>query len=262
MKIHRFIDDFDLSKKTLEITGEIAKQMALVLKLEVCEKVELCDGKHISAIAEICKIDKKSVVVKLDSLLRQDSGGQRKNVTLYCAILKKENFELVVQKTTECGISKIVPIISERTIKTGLNMERLQKIAKEASEQSGRNNIPEISEPITFNEALKLIKENILNVIFDADGDLPFEIHCAGWRAEHSKFSAENYECISKDKSPSANIGEFSKINIFIGPEGGWTENEIKKAKENNFSIASLGSLTLRGETAAIIATYLISNLD
>ena len=65
MKIHKFIDDFDLSKEILEITGGIAKQMALVLKLEIGEKVELCDGKGISAIAEIAKIDKKNVNVKI-----------------------------------------------------------------------------------------------------------------------------------------------------------------------------------------------------
>ncbi len=239
MKIHKFIDDFDLSKEILEITGGIAKQMALVLKLEIGEKVELCDGKGISAIAEIAKIDKKNVNVKILKITQNKKSS--KEVTLCCAILKKENFELVVQKTTECGISKIVPIISERTIKTGLNMERLQKIAKEASEQSGRTTIPEISEPITFNEALELVKNNS-NILFDSSG--------------------ENYERISNDKSPSANIAEFSKTNIFIGPEGGWTPKEIKKAKENNFSIATLGSLTLRGETAAIIATYLISNLN
>jgi len=228
MKIHRFIDNFDLSKNELEITGENAKQMAQVLKLKIGEKVELCDGKGISAMAEIAKINKKSVLVKLEEFLHQNKDKQEKEVTLYCAILKKENFELVVQKTTECGISKIIPIITERTIKTGLNIERLQKIAKETSEQSGRNNVPEISIPIKFNEAIENIKGE--SILFDISG---------------SKFS---------------NDYQLKTDNLFIGPEGGWTEKEIKKAKENNFSIASLGSLTLRGETAAIIATYLMVN--
>lgn len=226
MKIHRFIDNFDLSKEVLEITGEIAKQMALVLKLKIGEKIELSDGKGISAIAEIAEINKKSVNVKILEIIKNKSTD--KNTTLYCAILKKENFELVVQKATECGISKIMPIISERTIKTGLNLERLQKIAKEASEQSGRNTVPEISMPIKFEKAIKNIKGE--SILFD----------------------------ISGKSILGGSIAE--KINIWIGPEGGWTPDEIKKAKENNFSIASLGHLTLRGETAAIIASYLISN--
>jgi len=233
MKIHRFIDNFDLSKNELEITGENAKQMAQVLKLKIGEKVELCDGKGISAIAEITKINKKGVLVKLEEFLHQNKDKQKKEVTLYCAILKKENFELVVQKTTECGISKIIPIITERTIKTGLNIERLQKIAKEASEQSGRNNVPEVSEPIKLEEAIKNTKG--INVFFDSSGDSLLKAH--------GYFSASE-----------------TNVNLFVGPEGGWTPKEIKKAKENNFSIASLGSLTLRGETAAIIATYLMVN--
>jgi len=227
MKIHRFIDNFDLSKPELEITGEISKQMALVLKLKVGEKIELSDGTHISAIAYICKIDKKSVLVKIEKINKILKN--EKKVHLFCAVLKKENFELVAQKATECGVSKIIPIITERTIKTGINIERLQKIAKEASEQSGRMTVPEISEPIKFLEALETIEGD--SVLFDISG---------------SEFT-NNYQLKTK--------------NLFIGPEGGWTKKEIELAKQNNFKIATLGPLTLRGETATIIATYLVSNI-
>jgi len=250
MKIHRFIGPFDLTQKSLQIKDkEIVNQMKNVLRLKEGELVELCDGKDISAMAEIAKINKDSVDVLIEKIEKNKNKSKNK-VSLFCAILKKENFELVVQKATECGISKIIPIITARTIKTGLNMDRLKKIAKEASEQSGRITVPEISEPIKFEDAIKNIGEE--SVFFDASGELTFEMHCAGWRAEHSKFSAENYMRISKDNSPRS---------IWIGPEGGWTEEEIAKAKSLNFKIASLGTLTLRGETAAIIATYLISNL-
>jgi 16S rRNA (uracil1498-N3)-methyltransferase len=229
-KIHRFIDTFDLNKKELEITGEIANQIIKVLKLKIGEKIELCDGKQISAIAEICKIDKKSVWVKIFKKdIIQKSG---KEVNLFCAILKKENFELVVQKTTECGVSKIIPIITSRTVKTGLNLERLKKIAKEASEQSGRNDIPEILEPINFEESLKLINQKNSNILFNADG--------------------ENFNSLDNF--------QLSTFNLFIGPEGGWTPEEIQKAKSLNFKIASLGPFTLRAETAAIVATYLTTH--
>jgi len=234
-KIHRFINNFDLtaqaglSQKQLEITGEIAHQIIKVLKLKVGEKIELSNGKHISAIAYICKIDKKSVWVKI--LETREEKRESKKVTLFCAILKKENFELVVQKTTECGIDKIVPIITSRTIKTGLNLERLKKIAKEASEQSRCSTVPEILEPISFEKSLELVKENDDNILFDISG---------------SKF---------------ANNHNLKPINLFIGPEGGWTEDEIKKAQNLDFKIISLGKLTLRAETAAIVSTYLIKNL-
>jgi len=230
-KIHRFIDDFNLNEKELEISGDIAYQIIKVLKLEIGEKIELCDGKDTVALGEIKDITNKNIIVKIIDIKKENT--QNKKVSLFCAILKKENFELVVQKATEVGIYKIVPIISARTIKTGLNLERLKKIAKEASEQSGRTSVPEILEPISFENALKTINENDVNILFDGLGkESLFEKHYAN-----------------------------SVCNIFIGPEGGWTEEEIKKAHNANFKIMNLGNLTLRGETAAIISSYLAVNL-
>ena len=159
---------------------------------------------------------------------------------------------MVVQKTTECGISKIVPIISARTIKTGLNLERLKKIAKEASEQSGRSIVPEILEPISFEKSFELVKKNEINILFDSSGEFLFEKTCEHDGANTRNFSAEKYPCFSNRNSP--------QTNIWIGPEGGWTPEEINKTRDLNFKIKSLGKNTLRAETAAIVSTYLISN--
>ena len=260
MKIHRFIDDFDLSKKELEIGGDIAHQIIKVLKLETGEKIELCDGKETLALGEIKEIGKKNVIVKISTPLHQDSAGQKnKKVTLFCSILKKENFELVVQKATEVGVCKIVPIISARTIKTGLNLERLNKIAKEASEQSGRISVPEILEPISFENALKAINKNDANILFDGSGEHSFEIHAYSPTGELLCSPRQSAQCISNECSPNLE-DKFSRTNIFIGPEGGWTEEEIKKARSADFKIINLGNLTLRGETAAIISSYLAVN--
>jgi 16S rRNA (uracil1498-N3)-methyltransferase len=251
MKIHRFIGPFDLTQKDLQIKDkEIINQMKNVLRLKEGELIELADGKNGSAMAKIKKIEKDSINVSIEKV-EKNKNKTKNNVSLFCAVLKKENFELVVQKATECGVSKIIPIITARTIKTGLNMERLQKIAKEASEQSGRITIPEISEPIDFNQALELIKNNF-NILFDRSGELLSKMPWERDGASTRNFSAEKYPCVLESNSPRS---------IFIGPEGGWTEEEITKVKSLNFKIVSLGTLTLRGETAAIIATYLISNL-
>lgn len=245
-KIHRFIDkNFDLNKSEIEITGEIAHQIIKVLKFEIGEKIELSDGRGSVGFGKVKYIDKKKNIVLVEIEKACPSSGviekleENKKTTLFCAVLKKENFELVVQKATECGISKIVPVITDRTIKTGLKLDRLEKIAKEASEQSGRSIIPEISEPVNFEKSLEFIKKENLNILFDISGE---------------KFS----EIIKNN---------FEKINIFIGPEGGWTDNEIEKAcpscgavKNLNFKIASLGKLTLRAETAAIVSSFLVSN--
>jgi 16S rRNA (uracil1498-N3)-methyltransferase len=252
MKIHRFIGPFDLSKKELGIKEkEIVNQMKNVLRLKVGEQVELCDGKRISAIAEIKKISGDQVDVLIGKI--EKNKNQTKNeVSLFCAVLKKENFELVVQKATECGVTKIIPIITARTIKTGLNQERLQKIAKEASEQSGRLTVPEISEPIKFEDVIKITGGE--SILFDASGELSFETH--------GYFSTEKFLVLAPSRSQGVSKDNSPSVNIFIGPEGGWTPEEIAMAKSFDFKIASLGPLVLRGETAAIVATYLISNLE
>ncbi|MCX6755051.1 MAG: RsmE family RNA methyltransferase [Candidatus Nomurabacteria bacterium] len=250
MKIHRFIDNFDLTGLEVEITGEIAHQMVKVLKLEIGEQVELCDGKGISAMAEIESLNKNMVKLKLGKISRLNLD-KEKVVSLFCAVLKKENFELVVQKVTECGVDKIIPIITTRTIKMGLNMERLQKIAREACEQSHRSILPEILEPMSFEESLELAKENDVNIIFDASGEVLLgKMPCERDGANTSKNSSEFYGCILNNKTSPG---------IWIGPEGGWTPEEIKKATENNFSVASLGKNVLRAETAAIIGTFLVA---
>ncbi len=262
MKIHRFIIDdqlpeqADFKKQKIELIGDVAHQIIKVLKLKISEKIELCDGQKNCAITEIIEINKNKVIVKLDTLLRPvNFEGQQntKQVHLFCAVLKKENFELVVQKATECGISKITPIITERTIKTGLNLERLKKISKEASEQSRRIDIPEISEIIFFSKA---IENNAgKNIIFDSSGELFYKMPWERDGASTRNFSAEKYPCVLESNSP-----QTSNKNLWIGPEGGWTQKELKLAKENNFKILSLGPLTLRAETAAIIGTYLVLN--
>ncbi len=252
MKIHRFIDNFDLNKPEFEIGGEIAHQIIKVLKLKVGEKIELSDGKGISAMAEIKKISEKNIKVKINKITQENKNA--KEINLFCAVLKKENFELVVQKATECGVSRIIPMITSHTVKTGLNLERLQKIAKEASEQSGRTTVPKIIEPIDFLKSLKLTNKNNLNIFFDKSGELLSETH--------GYFSAEKFLVLAPSRSQGVSYNNSpSSINLFIGPEGGWTEKEIEEVKNLNFKIASLGPLTLRGETAAIIATYLASNL-
>lgn len=225
MKIHRFIGDFDFSKKELEINDiEIVKQIRNVLKLEIGRKIILSDGKGAEADAIITFIYSDKISCEVVEVRKVNEATRK--VSLYLAILKKDNFELAIQKSVECGVSRIIPIITERTIKTGLNKERLEKIIKEASEQSGRSVVPELLETMTYKEALEHGNENTEKIICD--------------------LVKENYR-------PDKNA---TNVSIFVGPEGGFTEKEIFLAKESNYQIASLGDMTLRGETAAIVATY------
>jgi 16S rRNA (uracil1498-N3)-methyltransferase len=221
---------FDLNQDNLRIDDfEIYNQIRNVLRLKAGEQIVLFDGESNEARAEILSINHEDKTVNL--LILETGKNQqesKKEIILYCSILKRENFELTAQKVTEIGISKIIPVICERTVKTGIRKERLKKIIKEASEQSGRGIVPEVSEPIDFEQAIEQAKGNDSNLFFDISGK-----------------SVKSYE-----------VGP-RKIGVFIGPEGGWSENELKSAQNNNFEIIKLSELNFRAETAAIVASYL-----
>lgn len=238
MKLHRFIGDYDFSKSPARnasgiadaggeveiIDPKIIKQIKDVLRLTKGEMIVLSDGKGNNAEVTINSVSASKITVTINKL--ETKPKIKRKVSLYLAILKKENFELAVQKAVEAGVSEIIPIITERTIKTGLNVERLKKIILEASEQSGRSFVPTLSPTLNFKDALIAGNDKQEKVIFDLDNDLYI---------------------------PNK---EAEDISIFIGPEGGFTPKENALAKSYKYSVFSLGSLTLRAETAAIIATY------
>lgn len=226
MRLHRFIGPFDFNGKTLSVTDTgLINQWKNVLRLKTGDQLILCDGMGREALAQITDADKKEVRLAILEI-HMPEREPKKELTLYCALLKRENFELVCQKATEIGVARIVPLLTERTVKTGFNKERLEKIILEASEQSGRTTVPELAEPMKFSDAIDRAC-GPATILFDLTGE-----------------KLENTKGIS---------------NIFIGPEGGFSENEVALAKEGDAIIGSLGGLVLRGETAAIAATFLLA---
>ncbi len=223
------ITHFDGHEKNIRMyEKEVVNQMRNVLKLKEGEKVILADGKLNEMLGSIGILGKDFIEVKVEKFYKNENEVWA-NVVLYCSVLKKENFELVVQKATEVGVKEIMPIISKRTVKLHFKKSRLEKIIKEAAEQSGRGMIPILHDAADFNTAIKRAGVNDVNLFFDA-------------RGKNVK------DFLHKGKQ---------RIGIFIGPEGGFDEEELRLAAENGFKIVSLGKLTLRGETAAIVASYL-----
>lgn len=214
----------------------LVKQTRSVLRLEAGDKIIVCDGNMHEAEALITNSTKELIELELGEIKKNDAEPERK-VTLYIAQLKSDNLELAVEKTTECGVSEIIPIVSERTIKKSYKEERLQSIAKEAAEQSGRGMVPILRPGMEFKEAV-----------------------------QHAIHTAQHTLILHKDGPPIAQMtkpfGTTESIAIFIGPEGGWSTPEIVYAQKLSFeggpiSLASLGTGTLRAETAAIVSTYL-----
>src|SRR3989344_1430161 len=137
MKINRFIGDFDFTKSSVLTTDRgLINQLRNVLRIEIGTDVILGDGKGNEAVATLSRIDASTAVFEIQKVAK-NKNEPRIKIILYAAILKHENFEFVVEKSTEVGVAEIQPIITDRTVKTGLRLDRLEKIAKEAAEQSG-----------------------------------------------------------------------------------------------------------------------------
>ncbi len=226
--MHRFIGKFPISDNEFWVGDEeLVHQVRDVLKLRVGEKIVLVGGEGKEAICEITGFDGDYLGIKVLEN-KENQNDPKVSVELYLSILKNENFDLAVQKAVEVGVSKIIPIIADHTVKTGLKAERIKKIMKEASEQSGRAVVPELIEPMDLKDAIKLAGENDVNIFFDVSGE-------------------------KLDLKKSLKI---KKIGVFIGPEGGWSEREISAAKFAKLKLCSFGKLVYRAETASTIAVY------
>lgn len=227
MKIHRFIGAYPLVAGEHVIRdAEFLRLAHTVLRLAPGERVALCDGSGTEAIAVLKTVDRRAATVAIESVEKREADVDR-DVTLYCAVLKRDHFEWVVQKATEVGVATIVPFVTERTIKTGLKLERLTQIAREAAEQSGRAVLPKIEAPHAFDEALQR-----------------FEIH-------------DQVFCLELSSSETIDSVLPRNVAVMVGPEGGWTDGELAKFRTcSKVKIASLSPLVLRAETAAIVAAY------
>jgi len=254
MRLHRFFTDTEISGKIVILQEkDLIHQIAHVLRLTKGDEIILCNSKGYDAHVRITEVTKNNI--KAEVLLYQKNTTEpSRHVTLYCSVLKKENFELVVQKAVEVGVKEIVPLQTKRTVKTGMNENRLKKIAKEAAEQCGRAWIPIVHAPVAFSD--------VISVILSAEndsGDISKERRDSlgsALRMTHS-IAYDISGIDAREFFKSNGIRENIRIGIWIGPEGGWGADELKAFQEKGYTILSLGPRTLRAETAAIIGTFL-----
>lgn len=228
MRLHRFIGRFDFSHRLLRIADdELVNQMRNVLRFAPGDALLLGDGAMHEATARVAVIAKDYVELEILET-RENSREPEVDVALYASVLKGEHFEFVVEKATEVGVKRIVPVVSARTVKLDIRKERLKKIIKEAAEQSGRGIVPELAPVTELEKALKDARYADSKILFDAKG---------------YEFRPE--------------VVQASSVAVFVGPEGGWEEDEVETARSAGFTIVSLGPLVLRAETAAAVASYL-----
>ncbi|MBP6855974.1 MAG: 16S rRNA (uracil(1498)-N(3))-methyltransferase [Candidatus Pacebacteria bacterium] len=227
MRLHRFSGSFDFSQRVVHAHDKkLCNQLKNVLRLNVHDQVILSNMDRKEAHALITGLTPTTASFEILDVY-DNPHEPNVSVTLYCSLLKKENFEWVAQKATEIGIKELVPLIASRTIKTGFSPERISAIITEAAEQAGRGIVPTLGSAHIFSDAFsQALKEGDVFVC-DREGE-------------------------ALEKAP----GYKKSCSIFIGPEGGWDDRELEMVKNADAHIISLGNLTLRAETAAIVASY------
>ncbi|MHB8134817.1 MAG: 16S rRNA (uracil(1498)-N(3))-methyltransferase [Anaerolineaceae bacterium] len=230
-----FLPANTIQKAKVQFPADRSHQIVRVLRLQTGDHVCVLDNTGKSYLVELVELDVKSCLGEIIEVLTNDTE-PKTNVHLIVALTQREKFEFILQKCTEIGVNRFTPVFTERSLLQGMSevekkAERWGRIVMEASEQCQRPRIPHIDEAIPFNQSL----------LTDADQKLiAFE--------NNHKFNIHSALSGSKDE----------KIAVLIGPEGGFSQQEVELAIAYGWKSVSLGPRILRMETAAMVAATLI----
>jgi 16S rRNA (uracil1498-N3)-methyltransferase len=225
------------------LDGDEHDHLSRVLRARPGKKIWLVDELGTSYLAEVEEVARNRTRLRL---IEKKESGDRGRVRLILAqsVLKAKKMDLLVQKATELGMRQLIPVAAERSVvkfteREALKLERWRKIAREAAKQSRSSHIPEILPHASVREFLSGRNEQRKLILCEGRGRLLRDI----------------VTC------PPASLskGEIPAVLLLVGPEGGWTAEELKAVLENGFEAVSLGQLTLRSETAALTALALLS---
>lgn len=224
--------------------------IARVLRKKPGDLIQIFDGKGWVGSARITEISnsnkvKGELLPAFDinrNALSSDKNYPSFSLHLYPALIQSSNFEWMIQKVTEIGISSIQPILTERTQirfspeKSETKLKKWEKIILSAAKQSGRLTLPIISYPSQFLQVINTINKDDLKIIL--------------WEGE---------EKLSLSKVlHQTEFSQKSRIHVFIGPEGGFTIEEIRETKKHDVLAVSIGNNILRAETASLVASSFI----
>ena len=217
-----------------ELRGEAARHLTRVLRAEAGQQYEISDNRA-AYLAELTEARGDRAVFHVVEALPVPA--PRVNVTLCAALIKFDHFEWIVEKATELGVTRIVPVGAARSDKglfeaAAKRVERWERIARESSQQSRRVTMPEIAAPVKLERVL-------------------------GMEAERRFFLDEDGAPLLPRVLPAERAASDS-VALLIGPEGGWTEGEREGARVAGWTPAGLGPQILRAETAALAAIAIL----
>ena len=229
-----FINKENIKNDQIIISGQDAHHIKSVMRMTIDEQVIINTPEGDLYLASISQINKNDVYLQI--IKRLENTFKPFNLTLGVSMIKKDNFELILQKVTELGVKAILPLTTERSIikidDFSKKLNRYETIIKEASEQSERTILPKIYD-LTALDDLDLTTYDKLILCYAREDEEPF-----------SKMLEE--------------INPLDNVLTLVGPEGGFSAKEVQKLKNKGFITVSLGKTILRAETAAIYVTSIM----
>jgi len=244
MTRRRWIAD-EVHGDTATLVGEHAAHLSRVLRAQIGQEFDIATGQAVRE-GKITSISDNRVEFALGAELPAKASLK---VTLLLAIFKFDRMEWAIEKCTEIGVAKIIPLIARRTdshlaAAATKRHERWQRIAGQASEQARRNAPPEITAPLKFKDLGRT--DNLATSEIREDP-------CA----QKIVLAESESETRLRDILTGQSVPKVRGIMLAIGPEGGWTDDELIWFRQSGWQAASLGDNILRAETAAIVATAL-----
>ena len=219
----------------MALAAEEARHLRDVLRLKAGDEVYLFNGVGREFRCTVSSTARDSAELRIDAEVEPARPESQLQLNLCVALLKGEKFDLVVQKATELGVSKVVPLITRYAdihlrdeADAAKRVARWQRIALEAAKQSGRAFVPKISTPAAFDS---LSVDGLVVVFSERDG------------------------------GALSSLIPSQSVTALVGSEGGWSDDEIESARARNFHIVTLGGRILRAETAAITVAALMQYL-
>lgn len=222
-----FVNSRDIDQNELVLTGNNAKHISFSLRMAPGERIVVCDGKGTDYLCEISRFTSDSVFCHVIERFPNKAEPPYRAV-LYQALAKGEKMDYIIQKAVEFGVSEIVPFESSRCIaklREGTaekKIVRWQRIAEEAAKQCGRGFIPTVYEPMSFARAISSCGEGVAFMCYE-----------------------------SEEQCSISELEKAEKYSFFIGPEGGFSREEVEQTRAAGILSVSLGKRILRTESAS-----------
>jgi 16S rRNA (uracil1498-N3)-methyltransferase len=240
-----FVEPERLKEDVLVLAGEDHRYLTRVLRLGVGDRLVLFDGRSVEADGTIVRVGPRALEVQVDAR-RETEASDRPDFTLLMALVKGDKMDFVVQKATELGVTRVIPVTTVRSIPRGLDASgavralgkraRWVKIAREGARQCGRADVPEV-EPVTpLETALQAAHKDAFKLML--------------WEGAREHRVRQVLPPLDKEK--------VQRIVALVGPEGGFADDEVAAARAAGFAVAGLGPRILRTETAAVVVLTIL----